>query len=178
MTDPTDQVAPGETGTISAEAPEPAPTPPAAKPGSRKAGLIAIAILVVPLALILWAVKDNQAAADLKAGDCFNLPTATTFQTVETRPCAEAHTGEVFHTAEYDGRELTVPISFALSGFVETSCGPAFQAYVGKSIDESPDLTIGYLYPTGDAWSDGDRTITCYIARADEGTMTGSLKAS
>jgi len=174
----TDPAAPSDPGTVSAEAQGPAPTPPATKPGSRKAGLIAIAILVVPLALILWAVKDNQAAADLKVGDCFNIPTATTFQTVETHPCAEAHTGEVFHTAEYDGRELAVPITFALSGFVDTACGPAFQAYAGQSIDESPDLTIGYLYPTGDAWSDGDRTITCYIARVDDGTMTGSLKAS
>ena len=41
---------------------------------------------------------QTKAAADLKAGDCFNVPTTTTFQTVETRPCAEAHTGEVFHT--------------------------------------------------------------------------------
>lgn len=174
----TDPVAPSDAETVGAVAPGQDPTPPATKTGSRKAGLIAIAILGVPLALILWAVKDNQAAADLKAGACFNIPTATTFQTVETRPCAEPHTGEVFHTAEYDGRELTVPITFALSGFVDTACGPAFQTYVGKSIDDSPDLTIGYLYPTGDAWSDGDRTITCYVTRADEGTMTGSLKAS
>jgi hypothetical protein len=174
----TDPVTPSDAGTEGTVAAGPGPTPPVAKPGSRKAGLIAIAILVVPLALILWAVKDNQAAEDLKAGDCFNVPTATTFQTVETRPCAEAHTAEVFHTAEYDGTELTVPITFALSGFVDTACGPAFQTYVGKSIDESLDLTISYLYPTGDAWSDGDRTITCYITRVDEGTMTGSLKAS
>jgi hypothetical protein len=61
---------------------------------------------------------------------------------------------------------------------VNENCAPAFETYVGTSIDSNPDLAVGYFYPDSDGWSSGDRTITCYITRTDEGPMTQSLKAS
>lgn len=150
----------------------------AAKPGSRKAGLIAVAILVVPLAIILWAVRDNKSADDLKVGDCFNVPTATEVQTIESHPCTESHTGEVFHVATYSDDGTTYPISLSFDRFADTSCTPVFAAYVGADFDARPDLSIGYFFPTRDGWGQGDRVITCYVGMADESAMTTSLKGS
>jgi hypothetical protein len=151
---------------------------PARRPAGRKGALIAIGILVVPLAVILYAVKDNAAADDLKVGDCFDVPTATTVQTVQHHPCTEAHGAEVIGVAEYTEGGTTYPISFVLEPFVTATCVPAFQAYVGADVDAVPDLSIGYFYPSRDSWSSGDRTITCYVARTDDGQMTESVKGS
>jgi putative regulator of septum formation len=158
--------------------PEAATPPTGSKPGSRRAGLIAVAILVVPLALILWAVKDNVAADDLKVGDCFNVPTATTVKTIEHHPCTESHTAEVFHVATYTDSATTYPISLRFDSFANDACTPVFQTYVGADIDSRDDLSVGYFFPTSDGWAKGDRTITCYVAKADESAMTTSVKGS
>lgn len=165
--------------------PDPAAAPPVSpptitgsKPGGRRTGLIVVAILVVPLALILWAVKDNLAADDLKVGDCFNVPTATTVQTIEHHPCTESHTAEVFHVATFTDSATTYPISLRFDSFANNACTPVFQTYVGADLDARLDLSVGYFFPTSDGWAKGDRGITCYIAKADEAPMTSSLKGS
>ena len=59
---------------------------------------------------------------------------------------------------------------------VSDNCVPASTAYVGRSLDVDPPLYIGYFSPTHDSWDNGDRSITCYVAREDEGMTTGSLR--
>jgi hypothetical protein len=179
--DPDERERPGQLGAAAGSEPEgtatPAP-PSGGQPAGRKGLLIVILVLVLPLAIILWAVKDNTSADDLKAGDCFDLPTAASVSTVTHHPCTEAHTAEVFHVAEFTGSDMDFPVSFVLSRFVSENCAPAFETYVGADIDSNPDLAVGYFHPNSDGWSSGDRTITCYITRADEGPMTESVKAS
>jgi hypothetical protein len=168
---------PAPTGSEDAVPVSPPPTT-GSKPSSRRAGLIAVAILVVPLALILWAVKDNVAADDLKVGDCFNVPTATTVKTIEHHPCTESHTAEVFHVAKYTDSATTYPISLRFDSFANDACTPVFETYVGADIDSRTDLSVGYFFPTSDGWAGGDRAITCYVAKADKAPMTSSLKGS
>ncbi len=173
----TDQPAP----VASPVAPPEAPAPPTAvagpKPGSKRA-IVIVGAIVAFLVVVLFVVKDNGAADDLKVGDCFDIPTATSVSTVTHHPCTESHTAEVFHVVEYTGTESTRPISFVLEGFVDTACRPVFATYVGKELDSVPDLTLNYFYPSSDGWSSGDRTITCYATRTDEGPMTTSVKGS
>ncbi len=161
-------------------APPPAVSPPA--PTAAKAGgkgaIVIVGVIIAFLAVVLFVVRNNGAAEDLKAGDCFELPTATSVQTVVHHPCTEAHTAEVFHVAEYTGTDMKTPITFVLEGFVNTACSPVFTTYVGKDPVSVPDLTIGYFYPSSDSWSSGDRTITCYVSRSDNGSMTKSVKGS
>jgi hypothetical protein len=140
--------------------------------------VLVIGAIAAFLAIVLYAVKDNTAADDLKAGDCFDLPTASSVSTVTHHPCTEAHTAEVFHVVEFTGSDMDFPVSFVLSRFVNENCAPAFETYVGTDIDSNADFAVGYFYPDSDGWSNGDRTITCYITRADEGPMTESVKAS
>lgn len=156
---------------------EPPTTPPGRKPGSMRPVLV-VGVIVAFLAIVLFAVKDNAAADDLKVGDCFDIPTATTVKTVTHHPCTEPHTAEVFHVVEFTGSDMSTPLTFVISSFVDTACGPAFTAYVGADLDSVPDLTTGYFYPSIEGWQSGDRTITCYVTKADEGPITTSLKGS
>jgi hypothetical protein len=145
----------------------------AKRPGGRRA-LIIVVILAAFLGVVLFAVRNNASAADLKVGDCFNVPNGTTVQTVETRPCGESHTAEVIFVGDHDG--TTFPISLSLDRFVEDNCVPAFEGYTGRSIGSEPALAIGYFHPTRDGWEGGDRTITCYVGQSDERPSTGSLR--
>lgn len=148
---------------------------PAAAKSGRLRPVIIIGGLVAILAIILFVVRNNVAADDLKVGDCFNIPNGTTVKTVEKHPCAESHTAEVIFVGQYtDGS--TYPISLSLDRFIESSCAPAFESYVGRGIDSEPALSVGYFHPTRDGWDRGDRTITCYLSQPDESPMTQSLK--
>lgn len=161
-------------------APPPSPAPAlasGAKPGGRRAAII-VGVLVVFLAVVLYMVKDNGAAQDLKVGDCFDIPTTDTVKTVVHHACTEAHTAEVFHVAEFTGSDMQTPLTFVIDGFVTTTCGPAFTTYIGKAADAVPDLSVGYFYPSVDGWQHGDRTITCYVSKTDESSLSASLKGS
>lgn len=177
----TDESAPGGTG--SPDAPmsglPPGPVDPATgKQPGRLRPVIIIGVIVAFLAIVLFAVRNNVQADDLKVGECFDIPSGTSIQTVEHHPCTESHTAEVIHVVEYTAEGSTYPISLSLDSFVETACVPAFQTYAGRDLDADPALSIGYFYPSRDGWSSGDRTITCYVARPDEGPMTQSVKGS
>lgn len=157
---------------------EPSSAPPAtaaAAPGKMRPVII-IGVIVAFLAIVLFAVRNNVEADDLKVGDCFNIPNGSTIKTVEKLACTESHNAEVFHVGEYtDGS--TFPISLSLDRYIESSCVPAFETYVGRGVDSEPELSIGYFHPTRDRWDSGDRTITCYVAQPDDSQMTKSLKS-
>lgn len=136
--------------------------------------VIIVGVIVAFLAIVLFVVRNNVAAGDLKVGDCLNTTDKTTIQSVETQPRAESHNAEVIFVGEYSGDSY--PISLSLDRYIEDSCVPAFETYVGRAIDSEPALSIGYFYPSRDSWNSGDRTITCYISQLDESPMTESLK--
>jgi hypothetical protein len=154
-------------------APPPAPPPPPAKAG-RARTIIVVGAIVVFLGVVLFLVRNNVNADDLKVGDCFNIPNGTTISTVEKQPCTETHNAEVIFIGEYTGD--TYPISLSLDSYLQDTCIPAFETYVGRAIDSEPELALAYFYPTRDGWDSGDRTVTCYISQPDESPMTESLK--
>lgn len=165
---------PGTTGAAPGYTPaDPAIATPAKQPGSKRPVIILVAIAIF-IGVVLFAVRDNRAADDLKVGDCFNVPNGTTVQTVETKPCNESHTGEVIFVGDYDGD--TYPISLSLDRYIQDSCVPAYESYLGRAFDSEPEMTVGYFHPTREGWDGGDRTVTCYVSQLDESPMTESLK--
>ncbi len=152
----------------------PGPAQPAAKRPGRLRAIFVIVAIVAVLGVILFAVRNNVDANDLKVGDCFTIPDGTTVQTVEKHPCTETHNAEVVFVGEYSGD--TFPISLSLESYVRDNCVPASESYVGRSIDDDPALSIGYFSPSQDSWNSGDRTVSCYVAQPDERDMTESLK--
>jgi hypothetical protein len=152
----------------------PSSTPPA-KSG-RWRPVVIVGVLVAIIAIVLFAVQNNVAADDLKVGDCFNIPNGTTISTVEKHPCTESHNAEVIFAGDYTGSSF--PISLSLDSFIDEQCVPAFESYVGRSIDSQPELSVGYFHPTREGWDSGDRTITCYVSQPGDSQMTESLKGS
>ncbi len=168
----TDDFAPGEPEATNVSANQTASAT-ATKSGGRGA-IVIIGVIVALLAIVLFIVRNNVDADDLAVGDCFNIPSATSIQTVEKQPCTDSHNAEVIFVGDHDG--TTYPISLTLDSYIEDNCVPAFETYVGRAIDSDPELSVGYFYPSRDGWDSGDRTITCYVTEPDEGPMTESLK--
>jgi len=158
----------------------PSPAPPGSEAAPAKSGrgrtIVVIGVIVAFLAIVLFLVRNNVSADDLAVGDCFNIPDGVTVQTVEKHPCNESHNAEVIFVGDYTGE--TYPISLSLESFIEDSCVPAFETYVGRAIDTEPELSLGYFHPTREGWDSGDRTISCYISQPDESPMTESLKGT
>lgn len=151
------------------------PPPPPAKSGKMRQ-VITWAVILGVLGAVLWVVRDNVSAADLKVGQCIDFPAEDEFSTVTQRDCTQAHDGEIFHIAEYTGS--TYPISLSLERFVDEQCVPAFATYVGASVEDREDLGIGSIFPSRDAWDDGNHKITCYLAGPDESKLTKSMKGT
>jgi hypothetical protein len=161
-----------------ADAPIAAAAPPAVPVRGRRQVLLLVGLLIAFLVLVLFTVKDNAAADNLKVGDCFDVPTALSVSTVTHHACTEPHTAEVFEVVQYSGPPMDTPLRPTIGAFVGTACDPVFATYVGKALADAPDLSIGYLYPSVDAWQHGNRSITCYALRTDQAALTSSLKGS
>jgi hypothetical protein len=153
--------------------PDAPPPPPATRTGKMRPVII-VGVIVAFLAIVLFAVRNNVAADDLKVGDCFTTTDKTTIQTVDSQPCTQSHNAEVIFVGEYSGDSY--PISLSLDRYIEESCVPAFESYVGRAVGSEPELSIGYFYPSRDSWNSGNKTITCYVSQPDESPMTESLK--
>jgi hypothetical protein len=125
-----------------------------------------------------WLFRDylTGAAIDLQVGDCFDAPTtiSDTVEEVTHHPCTDAHTAEVVFVADYPEGEF--PGEEAFDTFTEANCISAFNAYTGLDFQTAMDYDMGVFYPLEEGWDQGDREITCYIVRADDGQMTQSVK--
>ena len=137
--------------------------------------MISIGVLALILGGVLYAVRNSQSAGNLAVGTCFDVPTASDFSTVEKRECTESHDAEVVLTSE--STETTFPISLTLDRYLDDTCLPAAELYVGRTAETIDDLQLGLFSPTLDAWNDGKRTFTCYVMGVDGAKLTKSVKA-
>ena len=143
----------------------------------RRFGVLII-IVVIGIAVFVFRDRLSGGASDLKVGDCFDVPAQTTsIKDVQHHPCTEAHTGEVFATVKHPAaKDAPVPTTTELREFLTTGCGSQFTVYTGRSTETEAELDFGAFYPLDKDWKDGDRDITCYLYRVDEGPMTSSMK--
>lgn len=144
--------------------------------------IIGIVIIAVVVGAVVINALGGSPVGDLKVGDCFDVPTlaseSDTVDTVQHHPCDKAHTGEVIFVGDYTGGTDIYPAVSDFETFVGNTCKPVFQSFVGTDLDASPDLSIGYFYPLVDGWTSGQRSVTCYATRTDDGPMTSSVKNS
>lgn len=94
---------------------------------------------------------------------------------VETVACNQTHDFEVIHT--FTVTDKTRPSDTELGDTAEAECTAAFQRYVGTPLGSS-SLSLGWLYPSVGSWSNGDRTIACYVGFDDGDTLDQSVKNS
>jgi hypothetical protein len=158
------------------------PQPQQAPPKKRSNVIQWVVILVVGAVIvggiILFRDRLTGNPSDLRAGDCFDEPTATqNISEVQHHPCNEAHTAEAFAVltdataggAAYPGTEY-------FRTQMVSRCTPAATAYYGRDIHQQTELDFGMFFPNNDGWGDNDREMTCYFYRVDGGTMTASVR--
>ena len=127
--------------------------------------------IVVLVVFLLIFDKGTVSATEVKAGDCLSeLPASGLVITVDTAPCGEPHTGEIFSVMKMPDGDF--PGQFAIEEY-QNKCAPELAKYSPKAA-EDPDVGLFVLYPSEDSWGQGDRTVTC-IATTDK-PRTGTLK--
>jgi hypothetical protein len=127
--------------------------------------------IVALVAFILIFNKGTVSATEVKSGDCLKeLPASGLVITVDTAPCGEPHTGEIFSVMKMPDGDF--PGQFAIEEY-QNKCAPALATYSPEAA-EDPDVGLFVLYPSEDSWGQGDRTVTC-IATTDK-PRTGTLK--
>ncbi len=116
----------------------------------------------------------------LQLGDCFDIPATRSdvVDSIQHHPCTDSHNAEVRLVTLYTSDMTDYPDSAALDRFIGTTCVPAFRGYAGVDLSSRPELSLGYFFPSINAWAQGDRTIECYVMRADQGTMSESVRSS
>jgi hypothetical protein len=116
-------------------------------------------------------------AAELRAGDCFDLkdPNAEQVGDVHAVPCTSEHQYETFFAGSMPAESF--PTEAAIDDWIAGHCDPAFQAYIGVAYEKS-GLEAFNLTPSREAWDAGDRSIQCSVSDPGTHRLTGSLKGS
>lgn len=152
-------------------------------------GWLVVGVLVLGGAISSWyfgagradtgeiAKPGDLTAVDLRVGDCFDLkdPAAAQLEDVAARPCSQEHEFELFFSASMP--EGAYPAETAFDEYVQANCVPAFATYVGKAYDDS-ELDVYWMFPTTEAWGQGDHSIQCAVYHPLIHQLTGSLKGS
>ncbi|MCB5177959.1 septum formation family protein [Streptomyces antimicrobicus] len=118
---------------------------------------------------------------DIEVGDCFNTGAdikgaAPAPLSVDVVPCEEPHQSEAF--AVFDLPDGPHPGEEKVIATADEKCGgEELSDYVGADA-KLPDTIRGYYYyPHSVNWTEGDRSITCFLADS-AGPSTGSLRTS
>ena len=116
-------------------------------------------------------------ATELRAGDCFDLKNAAAeeIEDVAAKPCTDEHEYELFFVG--DMADGSYPSEDAFDAYVESNCGAAFEAYVGKRYETS-ELEVSTLVPTAEAWNGGDHSVQCAVYHPNNPKLTESMKGS
>jgi hypothetical protein len=139
---------------------------------------IRIAIIAaVAIGGLLFRDRLTGGAADLAVGDCFDEPTTTgEVSDVQHHPCTELHTAEVVFVGDMPTGDA-YPTDEAFLTFIQASCLTAFNTYTGLDFAVLEAVNMGYLTPTREGWSGGDREMICYAIRTDGQPVSQSFKA-
>lgn len=149
-----------------------------------RVGVMAFVLVAVAAAVVTLTGRAEPSLDDVTrftsadVGSCFDFD-------VESRgglaplPCDVPHDAELFAVFTSDlgpGTDPAFPGINALTVEADQRCAPAFEAYVGTSVDDVDELTVVYLLPTPETWPLGDRTSHCFVeAFAPDARLEGSM---
>jgi hypothetical protein len=124
------------------------------------------------------AEPEEVDVVGLEVGDCLAEieDTEEIFISVETVPCAEAHSEEIFAIANIPEGDGQFPGFDAIEARAEELCIAEFESFVGRSYEES-ELEFAFFTPDEAGWRAGDRLIHCTVydpAGDTTGTLAGA----
>jgi len=144
----------------------------------RVAWVIVPIILVGVLGLVVFVARGPgpTTAFTLKAGDCFDIPGDTQVGDIATLDCSTPHDAEVFMAGALPTPSLSgasagppaYPDDAGIGQWVAANCGGNTQAlYLGAHTQTLPNVVVGYFFPDANAWTHGERQVTCYLHTPD-----------
>ena len=135
---------------------------------------------MIPLRwILLLALLVDACAGEvftLEVGTCFDHSDETEVSSVPEVDCSEPHDNEVFAVFDYTASD-TFPGSSAMNDAAQELCIAEFEAYVGRSYQEST-LGVFPITPTEGSWDSGDREIICALYNLDLSKLTGSMEGA
>jgi hypothetical protein len=119
---------------------------------------------------------ENIYLGDLDVGDCLaESPGAETFS-VETVPCSEPHSHEVYASVNLPEGDDEFPGYQAIDEQADELCTAQFEGFVGLPYGES-QLDIRFITPSEESWLGGDRIVYCAVYDP-AGEVSGSLRSA
>lgn len=121
-------------------------------------------------------VLDNSFIENLDAED-------ETYYQYWVTPCEQEHSSEVFYTYDLGSKYPDFPGIEAISSSIDEFCLPAFEGFVGITVDEiftnysseAEDLNIAAYYPLEESWFEYKK-IDCVVYKTNGELMSGSVK--
>ena len=136
-----------------------------------------IAAIVLGIS-VLAGCSTTTGIDSLGVGDCFSGPEASAVaievSEVDVVDCDEPHRYEMYAMKEMT--DSSFPGESQAADMADDFCLSRFKSYVGLDYDNSI-YWISSVFPTGDSWSQGDRSIQCALG-LDSGTKVGSARNS
>ena len=109
-------------------------------------------------------------------GDCLkDSPSSGVVTKLSVIPCAQPHKAEAY--AQTDLPDGAFPGDQAVAAKAEQACSSRFQAFIGRSYDESV-VELTYLHPIQQSWELGDRSVLCMVEMPNGAPVQGTLRGS
>lgn len=127
--------------------------------------LLLIPVVVVLAGIGFWMTRGTTSADDLKAGDCFVMPTAAEeFERLNTEACDSPHDGQIIAEVELDGPNDYPSETSDYWQSVFNACAQEADRLLTR-LDELPaDTELDFFSPVAQGWERmGDRMSLCYV---------------
>jgi len=153
----------------------------------RFAGIAAVALGSVLYGALTEVQRDESGEIvesgtigvfEARVGDCLLEPLGDeNISEFEAVPCGDPHHLEVYALVDHPGGSSAgYPGESSLVDWGSEQCYERFEGYVGASWEASLDLDYFLVYPIEEAWSDGERRVSCSVVAFVEGDeLTGSM---
>lgn len=142
--------------------------------------VIIVAVIVIAAGVGWLLTRDEKSLAELKVGNCINIPDGGTFANVKAVSCSEDHDAEVVAKLS-DVSTLAIPNlgdDGSLSGSeseADRACGAAALEYVGPNPPNIDNLAVNYLQPDSAGIS---HDIVCIVETFDGTPLDSSLEGT
>ena len=98
-------------------------------------------------------------------------------------PCEEEHSAEIFYAYDLGNKYKDFPGNDAFTSIIDEICSPAFEDFVGLTIDEMivsfssevENLGIAAFYPLEEAWFE-TKQLSCLVYPMNNELMIGAVK--